>query len=784
MSLVLRLGFVALFVALAGCDSTNTGTGDGGDDQGTGDDLTGTPPPDLSIRCPSGVLCGSPAACCMGGEDCVNGACVAGCASTIRCGADQLTCCAADQVCLSQSCSTPTTACVDSFDCADGEFCEPTLLKCLPQPTGAQLCQVTPTFPSYTASPDWQWRGHADTTGTDTDLYENVCVTPIVGDVDADGTPDVVIGAYPTGKEGNARLVILDGKTGAEKRVLPLSQLNLNSFASLAIGNLDGDAELEIVGMATTTDKGGAGLFILDHLSTTPVIKCVATSVNFDARTSPSIANMNADAAPEIIAGGIVVDANCNILFDAKAGIGHSIPNANTLPASIGCNTNGCLNGVADLDGDMNQDGAGHPLPELVGGAMAYRYNKTTTKWEIYWDHRADATLNTDGYVAIADIDTTHAGPEVVVVSAGKVYMRDGRTGAVIPFDTGVPSADIGGNGGPPTIADFDGDGHLEFASAGQAAYKVYDPDCKATPNAAFCGTNRTGMPVGVLWSKVTQDLSSSVTGSSVFDFQGDGAAEVIYNDECYLRVYDGRTGNILLELPNSSRTATEYPIVADVNADNRSEFIVPSNHDKIARDKCPYCPTPISPATCGQGGITVFHDPAKKWVRTRRIWNEHAYHVSNVLNSGDVPATEPNNWETSGLNNYRQNVQGAGVFNAPDLVITGVSVDLALCPDKITIQATISNQGSLGVAAGIPVTFYRGTSAGGMVIGTAVTKKALLPGGSDVVQLDFSVPLTDAGPFDFFVSIGGDADAGVLLECKSDNNSGKVSDVSCGVIG
>ena len=38
-------------------------------------------------------------------------------------------------------------------------------------------------------------------------------------------------------------------------------------------------------------------------------------------------------------------------------------------------------------------------------------------------------------------------------------------------------------------------------------------------------------------------DHSSSATGSSVFDFEEDGYAEVVYNDETMLRIYDGETG-------------------------------------------------------------------------------------------------------------------------------------------------------------------------------------------------------------------------------------------------
>src|SRR5690606_34663964 len=82
-----------------------------------------------------------------------------------------------------------------------------------------------------------------------------------------------------------------------------------------------------------------------------------------------------------------------------------------------------------------------------------------------------------------------------------------------------------GPRGGPPTGADFDGDGEGEDGLAAESQYSVYDNN-----GTRLCGTN-------------TQDASSRDTGSSVFDFDGDGAAEVVYADEQNLHIYDGKTG-------------------------------------------------------------------------------------------------------------------------------------------------------------------------------------------------------------------------------------------------
>ena len=126
-----------------------------------------------------------------------------------------------------------------------------------------------------------------------------------------------------------------------------------------------------------------------------------------------------------------------------------------------------------------------------------------------------------------------------------------------------------------PTIADFDGDKVPDVAAAGSSRYIVYKFDGKTFMQ---------------LWTAVTQDVSSQVTGSSVFDFDGDGRAEVVYNDEQYIRIYPGvepdclkmpvgpgcdgnmTDAEVLFKDKNSSRTRTEYPVIADFNGAHPQE--------------------------------------------------------------------------------------------------------------------------------------------------------------------------------------------------------------------
>ena len=138
-------------------------------------------------------------------------------------------------------------------------------------------------------------------------------------------------------------------------------------------------------------------------------------------------------------------------------------------------------------------------------------------------------------------------------------------------------------------------------------------------------------------WRRQTEDDSSKVTGSSVFDFNGDGAAEVIYNDECRFRIYNGLDGEVEFSEPSESRTRIEYPVVADVDNDGNAEIVFGTSNES---------------GFCSEGlveqynaGIEVWGDAGDYWVSARRIWNQHAYHVTNIKEDGSIPIVEPKSW-------------------------------------------------------------------------------------------------------------------------------------------
>src|SRR5258708_8935220 len=90
--------------------------------------------------------------------------------------------------------------------------------------------------------------------------------------------------------------------------------------------------------------------------------------------------------------------------------------------------------------------------------------------------------------------------------------------------------------------------------------------------------------------------------------------------------------------------------------------------------------------AGTGPTGIRVIGSKSGAWVCTRRIWNEHTYHVTNVNDDATIPTKEAANWKTKGLNNFRQNVQPKGLFDAPNAIleIDGTSSTPPTIPGRV----------------------------------------------------------------------------------------------------
>ncbi len=739
-------------------DSTGGSTGMD-TEQGTADETQGP-----ELPCDT-VLCGMEATCCAASEECAAGACMPACASGVRCGAAQDVCCETGQVCLSNECATPTGSCEDSFDCDFGEFCEPTLDQCLPQ-SDPVVCELEPEFEEIDATEEWAW------------TTDNVIAIPVVADLDGDGTPEVVINTtqmLPSDWTAG-EIVVLSGVDGQE-----LWRIDDNPGAgtygshgrhSPGLGDVSGDGLPDII-YAGRASGGGSLIHAVDWQGNLLWTSHDAAGSDYRLNVenaAASLANLDDDPQAEIVFGAAVLDDDGLVVWD-EGGDG----------ANFGTN-NGYRGGISAL-----VDLVGDTTPEIVSGRHA---------WTIDWQDMGGMPVvnvsmlwdagGADGYPAIADLDQDGT-PEVVVVANGEVRVLDGETGlawcGVDPTDAACmadPTARTaaialpgGGRGGPPTVADFDGDGRPEIAAAGGGSYSVYDL-ARAGEELVVPAGDPVPMPgsVYVRWSAPTQDQSSNATGSSVFDFQGDGVAEVVYADECFMRIYSGLDGTVLFEMENATGTIHEYPLVVDVDDDGNSEVLV------VANDTHSSCSG--IPGYTYSRGVRSLGDTFDQWVQTRRVWTQHTYHVTNSDSTGHVPGIETDNWLQPTLNNYRQNVQGEGVFNAPDLTVE-LSVGLGSCFEmQLELLATVRNVGSLGVPAGVEVTLYEGTDATGTEVGTQATPAPLLPGAQTVMSWTVDFPMGSPA-LSYYVAVDGmGAEPGVVIECDESNNTANTVTAEC----
>ncbi|MEO8875771.1 MAG: VCBS repeat-containing protein, partial [Polyangiaceae bacterium] len=267
---------------------------------------------------------------------------------------------------------------------------------------------------------------------------------------------------------------------------------------------------------------------------------------------------------------------------------------------------------------------------------------------------------------------------------------------------------------------------------------------------------------------KQTHDCSSAATGSSLFDFNGDGNVEVAYADEFHLHVYDGKTGNEEYTICNTNGTLEENPVVADVDGDGQADLIVVSN---AYAETCP------DPDTLGTGndpkesGIRIYESKTGSWVQTRRVWNQHGYHITNVNEDGTIPKIEANNWTSPGLNNFRQNKQPGNEFAAPDAIVSLAP----RCSGGSGIVATVRNIGEAALPAGVVVGFYQGTPGAGTLLGRMSTTTILYPAESEDLVLT-GKPATGT----MYAVVDDGSPAHAWHECRGDNDTSAVVSAAC----
>ena len=480
---------------------------------------------------------------------------------------------------------------------------------------------------------------------------------------------------------------------------------DLGQDGGFAVGDLDHDGWPEVV-VASMSQVRALNGRTGRVFWTSPDLSAGLDDMGYNY---PSISDMDHDGVPEVTVANYILNGdNGSIRGTGRAGRG-----AAPYGGIDGNTTYGALSVPMDLDGDG--------MEELVTGNAAYTLNGAT-KW---------SNGGLDGLVAIADFDGDGQGEIVKTSGIYVTGMETDGTEVWGPIAYGSSSGNT--NLGAPAIDDIDGDDIPDIVFAAQNALVAMH----------WGGAE--------MWRASIND-SSGAAGPVLFDFEMDGYPEVLYADETTVRFFSGVDGTEKFRAgDHASYTILETPIVADVDNDDQVEIVLG------------HCGNPST-----SNALTVYGDADETWPPGRKVWNQHAYTITNVEDLGDIPTTAPPNWPE--YNSFRSGDVGRPPGEYVDIQAEIWDVcDRECSADRVYVGAWAMNAGNIEAPAGIPVSLRAGRR--GAILATKLTTMPIAAG-SVGEPLVFEVSAAALGGADPVVTADEGADgAGVLFECDELNN-------------
>ncbi len=437
----------------------------------------------------------------------------------------------------------------------------------------------------------------------------NANSTPIVADLDptdSDPRPSVIWTRSNFAETaGNITLARPDDAVAT-----PVGAAEVDATSNPAVGDLDGDGRLEIVAIRRS---GGlvalrANGTVLWQTSAPELLRSRAGEITRGGVVT--VADLEGDGSVEVIVG--------KHIFEGATGDARPLAPTGSRGIHAAIGPMACV-------GDVDRDG----LQEVIAGGTAYGPNGS-----VEWNAGVP-----DGLCAIGEVSSA-TGLEVVVVAGSNLYVLAGSTGAILEQRPLEGTTSAGPGGGAPALADVDGDGLMEIAVAYGDRVAVYDFDC---PASAPCTND-------LRWSADHIDPAPTA-GVSFGDLNGDGQWELFSLDRFSLYIREGLTGDLVTARAMASVSILQAPIVSDLDLDGDAELIVPSS--RLAAGGI-YVERP-------RPGIQVIGKANGLWTGARTIWNQHAYHVTNVDDDGQQLG--------GAITSFRTQSPGPDPLHLPNLV-------------------------------------------------------------------------------------------------------------------
>jgi hypothetical protein len=511
----------------------------------------------------------------------------------------------------------------------------------------------------------------------------------VVGDLNRDGIPDVV-----TTHQGSKRVYILKGTDLTVQR--SFTTIGNPEFFDHSIGNISNDNCAEIF----IAELDGTDYYVTSF-------DCQGNQLwrvkAYDKPYDIGLADFDSDGRVELYYRNEILDARTGTIIVPGSGDWNLVDAG---PVAVDVLPGNGLELV--LGGEIFTVSLGARTAGAGSLAIAKRFNDLPTLGPITYfpkfngsyvtSQTSVADFNLDGKLDIVMNGATSSSSTATTT----VFFWDVTNNNFKIYQPKQLNGSSWYNGtGRVNIADIDGDGKL---------------------NATFVSGSRLfalNDDFSLKWAVTISELTSGFTSTTVFDFNNDGANEIVYRDEANLYIIDGKTGNAFATAVCKSRTANEYPIVVDADADGATEICVTcATNDGTDINV-------LADNVLGQ--VRMFKSNLDPWVPARKVWNQHAYFNVNVNDDLTIPRSQQQHQLISAsgvapcrpgkpLNTFLNqspilDSKACPTYPSPDVAFKGpLTFTTPTCPTtNFTVSFTVENVGDLILTGNMPITFYNG---------------------------------------------------------------------------